>query len=169
MAKLVVSFPPGSTTPHDLPEEQITIGRVEDNTIQIEDASVSSHHAELTPESDGYHLRDLGSTNGTRVNDEEVTEATIHNGDKVRFGQIEATFHADASAAGEAPMPEVGEVESKPAETSARPEDFANASPFAKKGIARDTPGMAVIGLAAVSILTFAAAAVMILTMQSRV
>ncbi len=167
MAKLVISFPPGSDTSHDLPEEQVTIGRVEDNTIQIEDASVSSHHAELTPEMDGYHLRDLGSTNGTRVNGKNVSEAVIKNGDHVRFGQIEAVFHATVAAGGEAPLPVSAEVDNKPAETSARPDDFENASPFQTKGVNKDSAAAAVIGLAVVSILAFVGAAFMILGLQS--
>ena len=119
MAKLVISFPPGSEISHDLPEEQITIGRQDDNTIQINDPSVSSHHAELTPEMDSFCLRDLGSTNGTRVNGENVTKRVIKDGDRLRFGQIEATFNAEKAASGEAPLPQMAEVE-KPAAAGRR-------------------------------------------------
>lgn len=167
MAKLVISFPPGTETSHDLGEEQITIGRVDDNTIQIDDASVSSHHAELSPEMGGYLVRDLSSTNGTRVNGENITERVIRDGDKVRFGQIEAVFQLGQTSGGEAPLPEMAEVENRPAQSSVRPDDFANASPFQTKGKSKDSLGSAVIGLAVLSILSFLGAVFIILTLQS--
>ena len=68
MPKLKISLPDGITAAHDLTENSITLGRVADNAIQIDDASVSSHHAEFTRDGDEYSLKDLDSTNGTRLN-----------------------------------------------------------------------------------------------------
>ncbi|HZJ17269.1 MAG TPA: FHA domain-containing protein, partial [Chthoniobacteraceae bacterium] len=68
MPKLQISLPDGTQNSFDLIEDTITVGRVEDNMIQIDDASVSSHHAELVRDGDDYLLRDLDSTNGTRLN-----------------------------------------------------------------------------------------------------
>ena len=67
MPKLQVSLPDGTETTHELGENEISVGRVEDNMLQIEDGSVSSRHAILTLRGDDYVLTDIGSTNGTRV------------------------------------------------------------------------------------------------------
>ena len=48
MPKLLVSLSDGSTVVHELAEASISVGRLADNALQIEDASVSSQHAELT-------------------------------------------------------------------------------------------------------------------------
>ena len=47
MAKLSVSLPDGTDMTHELTEDVVTVGRVSDNVIYINDASVSSHHAEI--------------------------------------------------------------------------------------------------------------------------
>ena len=68
MPSLIVSIPDEPEVTHELTEEVITLGRISDNALQIDHASVSSHHAELTLRGENYALKDLGSTNGTRVN-----------------------------------------------------------------------------------------------------
>ena len=80
MPKLIVSG-----VGYDLVEQVVTIGRAPDNTIHIDDPSVSSRHAELRRVDKTYQLRDLGSTNGTRVNGIGASEITLHPGDRVRF------------------------------------------------------------------------------------
>jgi hypothetical protein len=72
MPKLIIS---GVT--HELVDEAITIGRGPDNTIVVSDPSISTHHAQLLLEGDTYRLKDLDSTNGTRVNGKPVTEAVL--------------------------------------------------------------------------------------------
>lgn len=47
----------------------VTLGRAPDNQVVIGDAKASAHHAELRSDGQGYSLVDLGSTNGTFVND----------------------------------------------------------------------------------------------------
>jgi hypothetical protein len=46
--KLQISFPDSAEMSHDLIEDVVTVGRIAENTIEIDDASVSSHHAQLT-------------------------------------------------------------------------------------------------------------------------
>src|SRR5215470_16864037 len=75
-------------TAHELVEDLVTIGRGPDNTIVIGDSSVSSHHAQLQRVSKNYQLKDLGSTNGTLVNDIPVTETTLRSDDRIRFGAV---------------------------------------------------------------------------------
>ena len=72
----------------DLGEETVTIGRLADNILQIDEPSVSSHHADLYLEAGRYHLRDSGSTNGTYVNRGKVSvPVAIGPGDEVRVGK----------------------------------------------------------------------------------
>lgn len=139
---------------HELTEERITIGRGADNTIEIADPSVSSHHAELTLVEDRYRLKDLGSTNGTRVNSELVTELFLREGDRIRFGKVEARFESDAAGSAK-PLPEADEIEARPADKSERPADFTNASPFPNRVKAKDAVATAVLAAAALAILAF--------------
>lgn len=73
--------------------DTLTIGRHPDNDVPLNSGSISSHHARIRRESDGFWLRDLGSTNGTRVNDQGTEEAKLDHGDKLRFGDIRAAFY----------------------------------------------------------------------------
>ena len=72
----------------DLLDERVTVGRALDNVIRIEDGTVSSHHAMFVLEADGMKLRDLNSTNGTRVNGLRIVETMLNTGDAVRMGRL---------------------------------------------------------------------------------
>ncbi|MDR3458023.1 MAG: FHA domain-containing protein [Verrucomicrobiae bacterium] len=73
----------------ELTVERTTVGRVEENTVQITDASVSSRHAEILLRGTDIVIRDLNSTNGTFINNEKISEATLKPGQTLRFGQVE--------------------------------------------------------------------------------
>lgn len=99
MPKLLVTLPDSGEVRHDLTEPVITLGRLDENALPIDDPSVSSRHAHLVVQDSGnYQLCDLNSTNGTRVNGERVTEATLRPGDRVRFGKVEAVYESDIPA-----------------------------------------------------------------------
>ena len=99
MPKLIIS---GVT--HELVDEAITIGRAPDNTIIVNDKSISMHHAQLLLAHDTYRLRDLDSTNGTWVNGKPVTEAVLRFDDRIRFGTAEARYES-SDATGLRPLP----------------------------------------------------------------
>ena len=84
---------------HELKAEKTTIGRVEDNTFQIAEASVSSHHCEILLRGNDVVVRDLNSTNGTFINGEKVTETVIKPNQILRLGQIEMRLETDAPPA----------------------------------------------------------------------
>jgi pSer/pThr/pTyr-binding forkhead associated (FHA) protein len=69
----------------DLQMNQCTIGRDEVD-LKLGDSRVSRLHAVLYFEGGRLALRDLGSSNGTVLNDEAVTEAYVKPGDEMRFG-----------------------------------------------------------------------------------
>lgn len=70
-----------------------TVGRSPDNTLMIDDSFTSSAHAEVVRDTDGWSVRDLSSTNGTYVNDQQIFAPTaIESGDLVRFGHVVLEF-----------------------------------------------------------------------------
>src|SRR5437660_1490265 len=65
------------------------LGRSPKNDFQIEHATVSATHCELALANDELLVRDLGSTNGTFVDDEQIEEARLTAGQRLRVGDIE--------------------------------------------------------------------------------
>ena len=166
MPKLKVTMPDGSDVTHELTDETITLGRVAENMIQIEHASVSSRHAQLSLVDGGnYRLDDLNSTNGTRVNGSSVVEATLKHGDRVRFGQIETSYFGE-NADAHAPLPDVVEPVAEVAVETHKPTNFTNASPFQKKSREIDTPGKIIMIATGIAILLFIVALVMVFRLQ---
>lgn len=74
---------------YELKVEKTTVGRVSDNAFEIPEASVSSHHAEIILRGNDVLIRDLGSTNGTFINGEKISEAVLKPGQTLRFGTID--------------------------------------------------------------------------------
>src|SRR5713101_544525 len=98
MAKLVVLSAGLTGRTHELKVDKTTIGRVEDNTFQIAEPSVSSHHCEILLRGSDVVVRDLNSTNGTFLNGEKVSETVIKPGQILRLGQIEMRLETQATA-----------------------------------------------------------------------
>lgn len=70
---------------------RVTVGRHHTNDIQLRSNRVSNYHAEVVNEVDGLMIRDLGSTNGTHVNDESIKLQRIKTGDRIRIGNFQIT------------------------------------------------------------------------------
>lgn len=169
MKKLRISLPDGSSHVHDLGEDRVTVGRLPDNDLQIEDDSVSSHHAEITFDGTSHQLSDLGSTNGTFVNGKQTSGATLNAGDQVRFGQIDCTLEGDAPVAGSEPLPQSGPAEVALGSGSARPAEFASASPFPKPEGNKSPIGKVAVALGVLGLLSFCAAVALTVQMTSPV
>ncbi|MFG0266506.1 MAG: GGDEF domain-containing protein [Rhodopirellula sp. JB055] len=72
-----------------LEQDEFQIGRSPDSDLPLFDGSVSRQHAKLIREQDGYLIRDLGSTNGTMVNESTIqSDHTLESGDTVRIGSF---------------------------------------------------------------------------------
>jgi len=70
--------------------EPISIGRHPDNALCLHDEKLSRFHCVVEPDGDGgFRLRDLGSRNGTRLNEEKITQVAINAGDTLRVGDHE--------------------------------------------------------------------------------
>ena len=85
---------PRSGTTVDLEGPAITLGRANDNTVVLRDEYVSGHHCQLVPDAHGqWRLEDLGSTNGTYVNESRLHAPTvIPVGTPVRIGATTFTL-----------------------------------------------------------------------------
>jgi hypothetical protein len=74
-------------------EEDLVIGRGNQADIQIEDPYASTRHARIISQGELLVLEDLGSTNGTYLNDEVVRgPQPLHPGDRIRIGDNEFSF-----------------------------------------------------------------------------
>lgn len=104
MAKLVLLSQGLTGRTHELKVDKTTIGRVDDNTVPIAEASVSSHHCEILLKGADVVVHDLNSTNGTFINGEKITESVLKPGQILRLGQIEMRLETEA-ATGPAPAP----------------------------------------------------------------
>ena len=169
MPSLIVSLPDEPEVTHELTDEVITLGRISENALQIEHASVSSYHAELTLRGDNYILKDLGSTNGTRVNGRAIEpeqEVPLNPNDEIQFGHVETKYVTDAGSHSQ-PLPSDAEPAVAVASSSAVPSNFANASPFQKKTEKKDPANTAVLVLGIVALLGALAAIVTALGLKA--
>ena len=85
--------------PHGLDARTLIGRQLEGAGVSILESSVSRHHAHLAldPTRKTWSLRDLGSANGTMVNDQTITDAvTLRAGDRILLGQVGFYFVADA-------------------------------------------------------------------------
>ena len=162
MPRLVAQSPEFQGKSFDLAGSEITVGRVADNKIQVEHASISGHHAVLKLDSLDYVIKDLDSTNGTRINGERVTQQKLRRNDILRLGNIELLYDSEHQPPGQ-PMPSLSErVNLAECSSHGRPPHFANASPVVKP--ARGAPPkfwrliltvLAVLAIAGVAYFTY--------------
>lgn len=83
---------PGGPQPVPLESTAASLGRGLSNDIILEDTRVSRHHAQLRYKQRRFWITDLGSTNGTFVNGERVSETALRDGDVLSLGGLEMTF-----------------------------------------------------------------------------
>jgi pSer/pThr/pTyr-binding forkhead associated (FHA) protein len=87
-SSVVVHGPDGEKPSTVRLRDTIDVGRAASCTITIDDTYVSQHHARFFARDGEWYVEDLGSTNGTYLNDQPVTQpAEIHAGDVVRLGK----------------------------------------------------------------------------------
>jgi pSer/pThr/pTyr-binding forkhead associated (FHA) protein len=95
MAKLVVLTEGFTGRTVEVATGKTTIGRVEDNAFSIMEPSVSSHHCEVWQKGDDIVVKDLGSTNGTYLNEVQLAaekEGTLKPGQILRLGSVELRY-----------------------------------------------------------------------------
>ncbi len=157
-------------------QTEISVGRADDNDIVVIHDSISSHHAQLRLVGDHFQLVDLDSTNGTFLDGAPISEAVLHAGARITFGQVEADYD-DETEAGAETHSEAGDdsfgagaggsgfestIHAEIAAQSVRPPDFTNLSPLPKverkDAASKIAMALGVVGLvAAIAIAGFAA------------
>lgn len=114
MPKLILKFDERELQECAVGTHPVSIGRLPDNMVVIDNAAVSGRHARVYKEGNHYVLEDLKSTNGTFVNDKPIARHTLLEGDVALIGKHSLVFtlkggeqEAAAAAAGQF-VPEIG-------------------------------------------------------------
>lgn len=102
----LIILPPSSGEAHSTPpwvyllkpDEPTTIGRKRGNAIELNDPVVSRHHAEFFLATNGYYIRDLGSSNGVIINQTRIAHPhRLSHGDRIKLGKT-LIFFVDLQA-----------------------------------------------------------------------
>ncbi len=91
-ASLTVLSGPGSGMEHILGGEHILLGRGPGVDVALDDDSISRQHAVLVLETDGWHVQDMGSTNGIEVNGASIGATPLKHGDRLTLGSVELQY-----------------------------------------------------------------------------
>ena len=91
-AVLDVYYADGGQKTFIIKGERTNIGRGKNNDLILNDSKVSSRHAEIVATMEGFVLNDLGSINGTFLNEENISDTLIYAGDKIRMGSTTLHF-----------------------------------------------------------------------------
>lgn len=107
-ACIILLHPPGPDIGRRtaLDRERYVVGREADADLVISRSSVSRHHAQMARDGDGaWYVQDLGSTNGTFVNEGRIERKSLIDGDQIRFGDaifkfligsnVESAYHEE--------------------------------------------------------------------------
>lgn len=97
MSKILLKLDGKVIREYTLKEKSTSIGRKPDNDIVINNPAVSGHHCVIEKQGDVYTLEDLGSTNGTSVNDKVIRKIGLHQNDVIGIAKHQLVFLEDAS------------------------------------------------------------------------
>ena len=84
-----------------LAPDTLTIGRIPSNKLVLNDAKASSRHAEIRAANNGYTITDMGSTNGTFVNEQQLRPnepRPLNTGDTIRIGDTRFSYESSDAA-----------------------------------------------------------------------
>jgi TolB protein len=156
--RLVVTVE-GQVVQEAILEDELRIGRAEDNDLVLADPKVSRHHAQVRKEEAGYVLTDLDSANGTLVQGVLVTEPyTLQHNDRIQIGDVELAYYEAGRSSEDtiiAPLPI-----SKPAEAERVvppppvPAETAAPEPRERSGLTIGLVAAAVVALGAIVVVT---------------
>src|SRR6478672_10963142 len=111
------------------PGRSLVVGRGINSDIAIYDPTISRRHAELMIGTDGVHVRDLGSSNGTCINGTRITAGRLHPNDSITFGKVLFQLkEIRTSGQGSAPAP-IAPAAATPGDTIVRQLNVSGAGP----------------------------------------
>lgn len=94
---LIATRGPNAGAEFALDDGLTTVGRHPESIIFLDDVTVSRRHVEIEHGSSGYRVRDVGSLNGTYLNQELIEdERLLNNGDELQIGRFKLVFVAGA-------------------------------------------------------------------------
>jgi hypothetical protein len=99
MRRLIVN--PGTDSAWEIPLQNgvATLGRVDGNDYVLDHPSVSSHHCEISVQASAVAVKDLGSSNGTFIGEQPVTESRLLPGQILRIGEVNLQLEDTAPSA----------------------------------------------------------------------
>ncbi len=142
-----------------LKEGQTTIGRKPDCDVHLDDPSVSGHHCTINVENGIYTVKDSGSTNGTRINQEEVQERSVQFGDILNVGSVNLKLESGDMQPGSLQPPENKQQPEQPQVAQAPPDSVVG---FYKR---RDRKTIRIIITVLLALIALAALACFLLTL----
>jgi pSer/pThr/pTyr-binding forkhead associated (FHA) protein len=119
--RLVMFTQKGERREFPIRGKRASIGRTTECQVQIELPIVSRRHCELRIKDDLVFVRDLGSSNGTYVNDKRIQEAGLHPGDTLTVGPVVFTVVINGQPADVEPVPTLVDGAKEPAAPKQRP------------------------------------------------
>jgi hypothetical protein len=107
MAKLILKYEAAILKEVDVGTQPVSIGRAPDNDLHVDNLAVSSHHARIFNDSGKLVVEDMNSLNGTFVNSQRITRATLKPGDVVSVGKHSIEVRGEAEPVVTSPGPAV--------------------------------------------------------------
>jgi pSer/pThr/pTyr-binding forkhead associated (FHA) protein len=91
-AMVVIHRGPAKGARFLIDQKQTSIGRATDSQIFLDDVTVSRKHAAIEIEDGVFTLHDLGSLNGTYLNNQSVAKSALKTGDEIQIGKFHMLF-----------------------------------------------------------------------------
>jgi len=95
MSPVLLLESPDGTQKFPLSDQSVVLGRAADAGVRIDDRSLSAQHCRFEPVPGGFKVVDLGSRNGTFINDVLVAQKRLEDGDRLRVGRVLLKYLAD--------------------------------------------------------------------------
>ena len=138
MAKLILKFSNEVIDHIDLRQGDMKIGRRPGTDVQIDNLAVSGEHANLFTIGDDTFVQDLGSTNGTFVNNKQITKHHLRNGDTISIGKHTMVYLSEEEENSSDVTEDFSKtviISASNAPTPAAPSPAASSAPAGTKGV----------------------------------
>lgn len=119
MAKLKLTEGKDQGREFELGDETV-LGRVPETDIQVHDTKASRRHTRISRSGSAYYCEDMGSRNGTQVNDKAITRVKLRDGDVVTIGTTHYLFVDPKSAKAAKSSPATDVTQTMPNQAAAR-------------------------------------------------